>query len=101
VLVHDPDVNLEELLGSNREYLERQLPQIGRIMRSRIEDALEGCQVVVVSQKRPEFVPALQAVKGRARILDLVRLASDPADWETTEEDEVSWENDLVTAGSS
>lgn len=32
VLVHDPDVNSEEMLGSNLAYLEQQLPQINNIL---------------------------------------------------------------------
>src|SRR5262249_11720616 len=40
VLVHDPDVQPEKMLGSNREYLERQLPQIDKILCPRLADAL-------------------------------------------------------------
>jgi len=79
VLVHDPDVQPDIMLGSNREYLERQLPQIQQILRPHIADALHDCQIVVVSQKRPEFTAALQALNGRATVLDLVRLSEDPA----------------------
>jgi GDP-mannose 6-dehydrogenase len=74
VLVHDPDVQPDKMLGSNREYLERQLPQISQILCPRLADALNECQVVVVSQKRPEFTAALQALNGHAAVLDLVRL---------------------------
>jgi GDP-mannose 6-dehydrogenase len=79
VVVHDPDVQPDTMLGSNREYLERQLPQIQQILRPHIADALHDCQLVVVSQKRPEFTAALQALNGRATVLDLVRLSEDPA----------------------
>jgi len=36
-------------------------------------------RLVVVSQKRPEFTAALQALNGRATVLDLVRLSEEPA----------------------
>jgi len=75
VLVHDPDVQLDEMLGRNREYLERQLPQITQILRPQITDVLNECQVVVVSQKRPEFITALQALNDRIVVLDLVRMS--------------------------
>ncbi len=51
--VHDPDIRLEEMLGSNREYLQRQLPQIREILRERVEEGLAGCEAVVVTQRRP------------------------------------------------
>jgi len=78
VLVHDPDVWPDKMLGSNREYLERQLPQINRILRPLISDALAGSEVVIVTQKRPEFIRALRGVNGRP-VLDLVRVADDMA----------------------
>jgi GDP-mannose 6-dehydrogenase len=79
VLVHDPDVQPETMLGSNRAYLERQLPQIHQILRPHIAEVLHECHVAVVSQKRPEFIAALQALNGRVTVLDLVRLGDDPA----------------------
>jgi GDP-mannose 6-dehydrogenase len=38
VMVHDPDVQPEQMLGSNLEYLERQLPQIHRILRAELNE---------------------------------------------------------------
>jgi GDP-mannose 6-dehydrogenase len=91
VLVHDPDVQPDTMLGSNREYLERQLPQIQQILRPHIADALQECHVVVVSQKRPEFTAALQALNGRVTVLDLVRLSEDPASLGVSKYRGISW----------
>ena len=91
VLVHDPDVQPDEMLGSNREYLERQLPQINQILRPRLEDALDGCQVVIVTQKRPEFTAALQALSSRVAVLDLVRLSEEPSSLGVTKYQGISW----------
>jgi len=91
VLVHDPDVQPETMLGSNREYLERQLPQIHQILRPRIADVLRECQAVVVSQKRPEFTAALQTLNGHATVLDLVRLSEEPASLGVSKYRGISW----------
>jgi GDP-mannose 6-dehydrogenase len=91
VLVHDPDVQPETMLGSNREYLERQLPQIQQILRPHIADVLHECHVVIVSQKRLEFTAALQALNGRATVLDLVRLSEDPASLGVSKYRGISW----------
>jgi GDP-mannose 6-dehydrogenase len=56
VLVHDLNVQPETTLGSSRHYLERQLPRILQIFRPHIADVLQECQVVVVRQKRQEFI---------------------------------------------
>jgi GDP-mannose 6-dehydrogenase len=91
VLVHDPDVQPDIMLGSNREYLERQLPQIQQILRPHIADALHDCQIVIVSQKRPEFTAALQALNGHATVLDLVRLSEEPASLGVSKYRGISW----------
>jgi GDP-mannose 6-dehydrogenase len=91
VLVHDPDVQPDAMLGSNRSYLERQLPQIHQILRPHLAEALHECQAVIVSQKRPEFTAALQALNGRATVLDLVRLSDDPASLGVSKYRGMSW----------
>ena len=71
VVVHDPDIRLDEMLGSNRAYLERLLPQIHQIIRWSLAETLEGVDVVVVSQRRREFTEAVRHLDG-ARVLDLI-----------------------------
>jgi GDP-mannose 6-dehydrogenase len=80
VVVHDPDIRLDEMLGSNRAYLERLLPQIHQIIRLSLVETLEGVDVVVVSQRRREFTEAVRHLDG-ARVLDLIGIdaaASNP-----------------------
>lgn len=79
VLVHDPDVDPEVILGSNLEYLKRQLPQIHQILRTDMSEMLNECQAVVVSQKRPEFTAALQGLNSDTAVIDLVRLSEEPS----------------------
>jgi len=78
VRIHDPDVEPKSMLGSNLEYLERQLPQIHRILCHDLHEALADCEAVVVSQNRTSFVEGIQALNGRAIVLDLVRLNKGP-----------------------
>ena len=91
ILVHDPDVRPEEMLGSNREYLERQLPQIHQILRADINEVLENSELVVVGQKRPGFTTRLNQLDGRVMILDLVRMSEDPAQMKTVKYRGISW----------
>lgn len=75
ITVYDPDVNPEVILGSNLEYLRRQLPQINHIMRNDIQDVLNESQTLVISQKRPEFTSILQGLNSDVSVIDLVRLS--------------------------
>lgn len=45
--VYDPDLQLDRMVGANRAYLERQLPQIHQIFKSDLHEALQGAQVAV------------------------------------------------------
>lgn len=78
VSVYDPDVNPDVILGGNLEYLRRQLPQINLIMRNDIQDVLNDCQTLVISQKRPEFTQVLETLDPNIAVLDLVRLSEQP-----------------------
>jgi GDP-mannose 6-dehydrogenase len=75
VVVHDPDIRLDEMFGSNRAFLERQLPQIGQIARSSLAETLESAEIVVVTQSRHEFSEAVRKLNG-AHVIDLVSLDS-------------------------
>lgn len=73
ITVFDPDVQPEKLLGSNREYLERQLPQIEKISCSTLEASLKGVQAVIISQNRSEFEAVKQLLPKDVAIINLAR----------------------------
>lgn len=91
VLVYDPDVHPERMLGSNRAYLERQLPQINQILRPQLQDVVRESQVVVVTQNRPEFARLLDSIDGQVVLLDLVRLTSERTARELPCYEGISW----------
>jgi len=97
ISVYDPDVNLEVLLGSNLEYLRRQLPQINQILRTDINNVLNECQTLVISQKRPEFTAALVDLNTDIAVLDLVRLNKEPSISGLARYEGISW-NQRVSA---
>jgi GDP-mannose 6-dehydrogenase len=74
VAVYDPQVCLDQMLGSNREYVESRLPQIRDILGDSLGKVLEGRDAVVVTQARPEFKAALIDLPGHVAVFDLVRL---------------------------
>lgn len=91
VMVYDPDVQPEEMLGSNLEYLERQLPQIHQVLRTDLNEVLEKSQIVVVGQKRPEFTARLNELDGQVTILDLVRMDENRASTKRAKYQGMSW----------
>lgn len=76
VRVHDPDVRLESMVGANREFVERQLPQIGSVLVDDLDATLEGAELVILGQRRPEFARAVAGLPG-GTVLDLVRIGDE------------------------
>lgn len=79
MMVYDPDVEIDKMLGSNLEYLERQLPQVHQLIRPRLSDVLSECDGIVISKQHPEFTTALQSLNGRLPMLDLSKWVIEPA----------------------
>ncbi|MFQ5922057.1 MAG: UDP-glucose dehydrogenase family protein [Anaerolineales bacterium] len=78
VQVFDPDVRLDALMGSNKESIEGILPEIGQVLCSSLEHALQDCDTLVVTQDRREFAAAAQSLDGRVGLIDFVGLPALP-----------------------
>jgi GDP-mannose 6-dehydrogenase len=71
VRVFDPQIRLEEIYGSNQQFILNAIPHIGRLMDRRLEDTLGWAQHLVVAQKpAPEY--AEQIRRSGTPVLDLV-----------------------------
>jgi GDP-mannose 6-dehydrogenase len=75
VLVYDPDVHLSNLLGANREFIERRLPHIGSLLRSEISVVIAESELLVVGLSDAATAAALaEHVRPGQIVLDLGRL---------------------------
>jgi GDP-mannose 6-dehydrogenase len=74
ISVYDPDVNLDQMLGSNQEYLERHLPQIRSIIKQSISEAMAKADLIVLFQNRGEFLDAINRLDTQVCLLDLVNI---------------------------
>jgi GDP-mannose 6-dehydrogenase len=74
VRVFDPHIRLEEIYGSNRNFILNAIPHIGRLMTSDVNDLLNWADYVVVTQKQSG--PLAEAIGNCGRpVLDLTRAA--------------------------
>jgi len=87
VAIYDREVSLARLHGSNRAYIEHTIPHISNLMKTSIESALDGAEVIVVAKKSPEFEDALTGSRNGHHVVDLVSILSG-----TGEEREHSYE---------
>jgi GDP-mannose 6-dehydrogenase len=69
--VHDPDVALGRLHGSNRAFLQERLPHVDRLLLETVEEAVTPSQVVVVGHSGARFAQDEWRAQGKV----VVRLA--------------------------
>jgi GDP-mannose 6-dehydrogenase len=71
--IYDRDVSRANLVGSNREYIEREIPHIWSLMKPTVDDVLSFGDAIVIGNATAEF----RAIQGTVRpgqvVLDLVR----------------------------
>jgi GDP-mannose 6-dehydrogenase len=80
VLVYDPEVQLSQLLGANRRFIEQHVPHIGSLMRKDIESVIAASDVLVVGLSDPRIFEALKRhVREDQLVLDLVSIPRDEA----------------------
>jgi len=75
LLVYDPEVQLSNLLGANRRFIEQHVPHIGSLIRSSLETVIAESDLLVVGMSNPDVAAALgRHVRTDQIVLDLVGL---------------------------
>ena len=75
VKIYDPDVMLARIFGSNKRFIEKEIPHISSLMSSDLKEVIEESGVIVVSKPSPEFQEALIAHAGDRLVYDLARVS--------------------------
>jgi len=74
VRIYDPRVELSRLVGANRAFVEKGLPELPQLLTTSAGELLASSDVVVVAGTHREFASAIQRVKKRQIVIDLVRI---------------------------
>lgn len=72
--VADPDVTPVDLVGGNRDHIEREIPHLERILVDRMADLVSGSEVLVVSKASPGLTETLTERSPDQLLIDLVGL---------------------------
>jgi GDP-mannose 6-dehydrogenase len=72
--IYDRNVSLARLVGSNRQYIEDQIPHLSSLLCESIEEVIDTSEVIVVGNQAPEFAKALTRCRCDQIVIDLVRL---------------------------
>lgn len=71
VAIYDDCVKLSRLLGKNKEFIDREIPHLDKLLRERPEEALEGAEVIVVGHADASARRVIAASAQGRRIVDL------------------------------
>ncbi|MBL8376634.1 MAG: nucleotide sugar dehydrogenase [Burkholderiales bacterium] len=69
--IFDRFVKLSRLMGKNKDFIDREIPHLDRLLRDTPEGALVGAEVIVVGHADEQARSAIVARAGDARIVDL------------------------------
>jgi len=74
--IYDRFVRVAQLMGSNRAYIDREIPHLERLMVATPEAALDGVRVAVIGHVAAEDRPALLAGLTNTVVIDLTGMAA-------------------------
>jgi len=72
--IYDRNVSLARLVGSNKEYIEQQIPHLSSLLCNTVDEVVSRSEVIVVGNQSPEFVEGLSQCREGQIVIDLVRL---------------------------
>jgi GDP-mannose 6-dehydrogenase len=78
VQIYDRHVSLARLMGANKEYIEREIPHLSRLLCSDAKKLIEESDVIIVGNRDEEFVRLISALPPQKNVVDLVRILAVP-----------------------
>jgi GDP-mannose 6-dehydrogenase len=90
IKICDRHVSLARLMGANKEYIEKEIPHLSKLMCDSAKELVEQSDIIVVSHQDETFAQALDFLKSGQVILDLVRI-SDRKHWNGCEYYGICW----------
>ena len=76
VKLFDQNVSYAKLVGANKDYIEREIPHISRLISDDINEVLGHSEVLIIGNDAPEFKSLFAKVSNDKIIIDLVRASA-------------------------
>lgn len=73
VLIYDREVSQANLIGSNKEYIEREIPHVWSLFRSTIDEVLDQSETIIIGNGSAEFRSIAPRLRDGQVVIDLVR----------------------------
>ena len=76
ITLYDLNIRLAKLTGKNKEFIERRIPHLSKLLVDDLDGLISESDVLLVSNNEPQFREALASVSGKI-IIDMVRISDD------------------------
>jgi GDP-mannose 6-dehydrogenase len=73
VLLHDPNISMERVLGANRRWIEDEVPYLPERLRGDLREVLEASEVIVVANPSQPYREIGPLIRPGQVLVDLVR----------------------------
>jgi GDP-mannose 6-dehydrogenase len=73
IKIYDKNVQLSRLTGTNKEFIDRHIPHLAKLLVGTCKELVEETDILIVSNKESEFIDTLKDVQD-SLIIDLVHL---------------------------
>ena len=80
VKIHDPNVSLAKVMGSNKEYIERVIPHISKLLFEDVNEVMQHGETLVFGHNSELYRSLRAKLKPEQTVIDLVRLWPDYRD---------------------
>ena len=74
ISIHDKEVSLARIVGSNKKYIEQAIPHISSLMKKSVQEVINNSKVIVVGNKSKEYEVTVAGINSNTKIIDLIRI---------------------------
>jgi GDP-mannose 6-dehydrogenase len=74
LIAHDKNVMVSSLMGANKQFVESYFPHLARLLVQDIEEVRRKAEIIVVTQRTPEYQELIKEMLPTKIVIDLVRL---------------------------
>ncbi len=76
IKIYDKQVSFAKLFGANKEYIEKRIPHISRLMVKDPRDIVNHSEIIIIGSKNSEFEDIFPLLNKEQYVFDLVRITN-------------------------
>lgn len=74
ISIYDKNINLSKLTGTNKEYIDRHIPHLSKLLVACMEELVEQSEVIVINNREKEYLDVLAETETGAFVIDMIRM---------------------------